>query len=140
MQTSHEAESWVGVAIVPDASDLVAEVPRTTAEVFVCGLDSPSRDALESLRALQRDEPRPVAMFVDRSDPAGLIGDEAGVPYDRVALSRYLARDASAADLRRPLALATGVWRPEIAGLLAQERWAVMAEGCDPDAHCPSVK
>ena len=45
----------------------------------------------------------------DRLAAAGhavtLIGDEAGVPYDRVALSRYLAREVAAADLRRPPAL-----------------------------------
>lgn len=72
VQSSLEAEGCLVVAIVPDASDLVTEVRRHAAEVIVCDLDSPSRDALESLRALQRDEPRPVAMFVDRSDPASL--------------------------------------------------------------------
>lgn len=80
VQTSLEAEGYLVVAIVPDAVDLVTEVRRHSAEVIVCGLDSPSRDALESLRALQRDEPRPVAMFVDRSDPASLAAAvEAGV-------------------------------------------------------------
>ena len=73
VQTSLEAEGCVVVGIAPGASDLVSEVRRTIAEVIVYGLDSPSRDALESLRALQRDEPRPVAMFVDRSDPASLV-------------------------------------------------------------------
>ena len=80
VQTSLVAEGCVVVAIVPDASDLVTEVRRYTAEVIVCDLDSPSRDALESLRALQRDEPRPVAMFVDRSDPASMVAAvDAGV-------------------------------------------------------------
>ena len=45
----------------------------------------------------------------DRLAAAGqavtLIGDEPGVPYDRVALSRYLAREVTAHDLRRPPAL-----------------------------------
>lgn len=45
----------------------------------------------------------------DRLAAAGrtvtLIGDEPGVPYDRVALSRYLAREIAADDLRRPAAL-----------------------------------
>ena len=80
VQTSLVAEGCVVVAIVPDASGLVAEVRRHAAEVIVCDLDSPSRDALESLRALQRDEPRPVAMFVDRSDPASMVAAvDAGV-------------------------------------------------------------
>ena len=75
-----EANGCVVAAVVPDASALVEEVRRNAAEVIVCDLDSPSRDTLESLRALQRDEPRPVAMFVDRSDPAGIVAAvEAGV-------------------------------------------------------------
>ena len=45
----------------------------------------------------------------DRLAAAGhkvtLIGEEPGVPYDRVALSRYLAREVTARDLRRPPAL-----------------------------------
>jgi len=45
----------------------------------------------------------------DRLAAAGqrvtLIGDEPGVPYDRVALSRYLAQEVTAHDLRRPPAL-----------------------------------
>lgn len=45
----------------------------------------------------------------DRLAAAGqkvtLIGDEPGVPYDRVGLSRYLAREVTAQDLRRPPAL-----------------------------------
>ena len=75
-----EAHGCVVAAVVPDASALVEAVRRSAAEVIVCGLDSPSRDTLESLRALHRDEPRPVARCVDRSDPDSMVAAvEAGV-------------------------------------------------------------
>ena len=57
------------VAILRDPLDLVAEVRSNAAEVIVCDIDAPSRDAIECMRTLNRDEPRPVVMFVDRSDP-----------------------------------------------------------------------
>ena len=60
------------VAIVRDPADLVRLVREARAEVIVCDLDTPSRDALESMRALHRDEPRPVVMFVDRGGEAGI--------------------------------------------------------------------
>lgn len=55
--------------VVRDHVDLVRRVREAAADVIVCDLDNPSRDAIESMRALNRDEPRPVVMFVDRSDP-----------------------------------------------------------------------
>lgn len=68
------------VGVVPDASDLVARVRGAAADVIVCDIDAPSRDAIESMRVLQRDEPRPVVMFVDQSDPASIgAAVEAGV-------------------------------------------------------------
>ncbi len=63
------ADGCVVVAVLSDPVDLVGEVRRTNAEVIVCDIDAPSRDAIECMRALNRDEPRPVVMFVDRSDP-----------------------------------------------------------------------
>jgi response regulator NasT len=68
------------VALRPDHADIVAQVRAARAEVIVCDLDHASRDAIESMRALNRDEPRPVVMFVDRSDPASITAAmEAGV-------------------------------------------------------------
>ena len=75
-----EADGCVVVGLLLDVTDLVAQVRRAAADVIVCDIDNPSRDAIESMRALQRDEPRPVVMFVDQSDPAS-IGEamQAGV-------------------------------------------------------------
>jgi len=66
------AQGCVIVGTIPNAIDLVGEVRAGLVDVIVCDLDSPSRDALESMRALHRDEPRPVVMFVDRSDPESI--------------------------------------------------------------------
>jgi len=68
------------VALVADHADIVAEVRRARADVIVCDLDHASRDAIDSMRALHRDEPRPVVMFVDRTEPGSIAAAmEAGV-------------------------------------------------------------
>lgn len=75
-----EADGCQVVDIAPDPTDLVGRVRLAAADVIVCDIDSPSRDAIESMRALQRDEPRPVVMFVDQSDPDSIgAAMEAGV-------------------------------------------------------------
>jgi response regulator NasT len=74
------ADGCVVVALVADHADIVAQVRAARADVIVCDLDHASRDAIESMRALNRDEPRPVVMFVDRSDPDSITAAmEAGV-------------------------------------------------------------
>jgi response regulator NasT len=75
-----EADGCVVVALLPDHADMVAEVRRARADVIVCDLDHASRDAIDSMRALHRDEPRPVVMFVDRTEPGSIAAAmEAGV-------------------------------------------------------------
>ena len=64
-----EAAGCAVVAIAPDVADLTARVRASQADVIVCDLDDPSRDALESMRALNRDEPRPVVLFAERGAP-----------------------------------------------------------------------
>lgn len=46
-----------------------AEVARFGPDVVVVAADSPDRDTLESLRETSTANPRPVVMFVDRSEP-----------------------------------------------------------------------
>jgi response regulator NasT len=68
------------VGVMPDAANLVQAVRAASAEVIVCDMESPSRDTIESMRVLHRDEPRPVVMFVDRSDPSSIASAmDAGV-------------------------------------------------------------
>lgn len=63
-----EATGATVVTLVEEAQDLVALVRANDADVIVCDLDDPSRDALESMRALDRHEPRPVVVFAARGE------------------------------------------------------------------------
>ncbi len=57
------------VAIASGTRELTRHVRDTGAEVIVCGLDDPSRDELEGMGALHRDEPRPVVLFAAKAEP-----------------------------------------------------------------------
>ncbi|MBL6454101.1 ANTAR domain-containing protein [Belnapia sp. T6] len=57
------------VAIAAGTKELTRHVRDSGAEVIVCGLDDPSRDELESMSALHRDEPRPVVLFAEKAEP-----------------------------------------------------------------------
>ena len=60
--------------------DLAAKVGTLKPDVIVVSIDSPSRDAIEDLRRVTEQQPRPIAMFADHSDPATIAaGMEAGV-------------------------------------------------------------
>lgn len=52
----------------PD-EDLVERARELHPDVIVIDMDSPRRDTLESMRAIHRDQPRPIVMFVDDDDP-----------------------------------------------------------------------
>ena len=56
------------VAVVSPDDDLVRRVRECSPDVVIIDLNSPSRDTLESLRAVTREQPRPIVMFVDNSD------------------------------------------------------------------------
>ncbi|HEX9465834.1 MAG TPA: ANTAR domain-containing protein [Alphaproteobacteria bacterium] len=56
------------VAVASPDDDLLRAVRDAAPDVIIIDLDSPSRDTLESLRAVTRDQPRPIVMFVDNSD------------------------------------------------------------------------
>ena len=60
--------------------DLTARVRELDPDVVVVSIDSPSRDAIEDMRRSTAQRPRPIALFVDRSDPATIAAAmEAGV-------------------------------------------------------------
>lgn len=50
--------------------DLSARVGALKPDIIVVSIDSPSRDAIEDLRRTTERQPRPIALFADRSDPA----------------------------------------------------------------------
>ena len=68
MEAGLAAAGCTVVAIETGTADLVRRVRDSGAEVIVCGLDDPSRDEIEGMRALHRDEPRPVVLFAERAE------------------------------------------------------------------------
>ena len=69
VQAELTATGCAVVAIAAGTEELTRHVRDTGAEVIVCGLDDPSRDELEGMRALHRDEPRPVVLFAEKAEP-----------------------------------------------------------------------
>ncbi|WP_431272289.1 ANTAR domain-containing response regulator [Dankookia sp. P2] len=97
------------VGVVGGTAELTRAVRDSGAEVIVCGLDDPSRDELEGMRALHRDEPRPVVLFAEKAAPEQIEAAlEAGVaayvvegmaparvrPVIEVAIRRFRAHQA----------------------------------------------
>ena len=71
---------YVLLARLDGTYDLAARVGDLQPDVIVVSIDSPSRDAIEDLRRTTEKQPRPIALFADRSDPATIAaGMEAGV-------------------------------------------------------------
>jgi response regulator NasT len=60
------------VGIVALKDDLVAKVRDLAADLIIVDMDSPSRDTLEDMRRITEDRPRPIVMFVDRSDEGAI--------------------------------------------------------------------
>lgn len=77
-----------------------AEAAAFAPDVVVVASDSPDRDTIESLREATAGNPRPVVMFVDRSEP-GLA--EAAV---HAGVSAYVVDGLSAARVRSVLEVA----------------------------------
>ena len=60
--------------------DLPKRVSELHPDVIVVSIDSPSRDTIEDMRRTTDQQPRPIALFVDHSDPATIAAAmEAGV-------------------------------------------------------------
>ena len=55
---------------VPTAGNLLDAVRSVAADVIIVDMARPDRDALDDLRRVNLDNPRPVVMFVDRDDRA----------------------------------------------------------------------
>nr|WP_246514299.1 ANTAR domain-containing protein [Neoroseomonas soli] len=138
VQAGLEAAGFQVVAVSADTADLTRLVRESQADVIVCDLDDPSRDALESMRVLNRDEPRPVVVFASRGEPDQIEAAlEAGVaayvveglaparvrPVLEVAIRRFRAFQALRNELdeaRATLAERTLIERAK--GVLMQRR------------------
>ena len=71
---------YVLLARLHGTYDLTTRVSLPQPDVIVISIDSPGRDAIEDLRRTTEQQPRPIALFADRSDPATIAaGMEAGV-------------------------------------------------------------
>lgn len=71
---------YVLLARLDGTYDLAARVSILQPDVIVISIDNPGRDAIEDLRRTTEQQPRPIALFADRSDPATIAaGMEAGV-------------------------------------------------------------
>lgn len=58
----------VVVARLDAQADLAAAVARAQPDVILIDVDAPSRDTLESLALIDRDQPRPIVLFAASSD------------------------------------------------------------------------
>ena len=71
---------YVLLARLDGTYDLATRVSVLQPDVIVISIDNPGRDAIEDLRRTTEQQPRPIALFADRSDPATIAaGMEAGV-------------------------------------------------------------
>ena len=95
------------VARLGPEADLAEQVRTLRPDVIVIDMDSPRRDTLESMRAIHRDQPRPIVMFVD-DDDAGLI-DQA----IRAGVSAYIIDGLDAKRVRPILDVAVARFREQ---------------------------
>ena len=58
------------LAVLDSTADLAGQVAQIRPDVILIDTESPSRDTLEHLAAMERDLPRPVVIFAQESDPA----------------------------------------------------------------------
>ena len=57
------------IAQIRDDGNLAAEVARHQPDVIVIDMEAPSRDTLEQMREIGRDQPKPIILFSDQRDP-----------------------------------------------------------------------
>lgn len=82
------------------ATFAAAETAAFEPDVIVVASDSPDRDTIESLREATEANPRPVVMFVDRSEPG--LAEQAV----RAGVSAYVVDGLAAARVRSVLEVA----------------------------------
>jgi response regulator NasT len=68
MEAALTTAGYTVVGKVTTADNIQAAVERTQPDVIIADLDSPGRDTLESMQALNRKHPRPIVMFTNDGD------------------------------------------------------------------------
>ena len=61
-------EGYTVVGTLGSREDLYSRVQAFNPDVVIVDLDSPDRDTLEYMRQVNEDQPRPIVMFVDRTE------------------------------------------------------------------------
>jgi response regulator NasT len=99
-----EAAGHEIVARVRPADDLQSKVRECKPDVIIVDMDSPSRDTLEQMRCIHRDQPKPIVMFSESEDrqliqdavQAGVsayivdgLGHKRVIPILEVAIARF---------------------------------------------------
>jgi response regulator NasT len=80
VQAGLAAAGYRLLARLDGTQDLAGRVRELEPDVVVVSIDSPGRDTIEDMRRTSDLMPRPIALFVDRSDPATIAAVmEAGV-------------------------------------------------------------
>jgi response regulator NasT len=64
-----DAGDDIDIVVIGDETGLARRIAAAAADVVLIDLSNPSRDALEQIAAAAGPLDRPVAMFVDRTDP-----------------------------------------------------------------------
>lgn len=93
-------------SVRPRAGEALRDaVARERPDLVIVDMARPDRDALDDIRRIARDDPRPVVMFVDHDDPAFMeAAIEAGV-------SSYNVVGASLPDVKPIVAAAVAMFR-----------------------------
>jgi response regulator NasT len=60
------------VEIATGSSDLLVLIRAAQPDIVIVDLDLPDRDTIEQLRVATKEMPRPIVMFVDQTDDAGM--------------------------------------------------------------------
>jgi response regulator NasT len=90
---------------VPAGSTLVDAVSAESPDVIIVDMARPDRDALDDLRRVTSDNPRPIIMFVDR--------DDRGLMEDAIAagVSSYNVVNAAFPDVKPIVMAAVAIFR-----------------------------
>lgn len=107
---------------VAGAGSLVDAARSTAPDVIIVDMARPDRDALDDLRRVNADNPRPVVMFVDRDDRAFM---EAAIA---AGVSSYNVVDTAFPDVKPIVMAAVAIFRKyqQVSADLHQARTSLM--------------
>lgn len=102
-----------------DSENVVAQ---ETPEVILIEQDSPTRDTLESMRRITASNPRPIALFVDRSDRESMR------KAIRAGVSAYVVHELDTTRVRTILDVAMARFEAHQAELQERDRLSVQLD------------